>query len=217
MLNPYFNISYAAPYRYDTIRETDLSKKIFSVLLSIKEDRVPWISSLIQRMIERKLHEDIFSSFFGANVVLVPVPGHGVTVNEKTFTWPSRSICSELQKNKLAGSYVELVKRVQTVNKSATSKSYERPSPNIHYDSIEIQEPRLVAIPGDTILLVDDVITRGSTILGVARRIREALPNHKIMAFGLVLPAADKNIKSLNHPQVGIVRVDTEGRPIREP
>ena len=58
-----------------------------------------------------------------------------------------------------------------------------RPLAREHYDTVEIIEPMHEI--GD-IILVDDVVTSGATILGVASKLAERFPDSEIKAFAAV-------------------------------
>jgi adenine/guanine phosphoribosyltransferase-like PRPP-binding protein len=54
---------------------------------------------------------------------------------------------------------------------------------NLHYESFFIERP---AVPPETIVLIDDVVTKGRTLLAAASRVHEAFPGAQIRAFALV-------------------------------
>ncbi len=64
--------------------------------------------------------------------------------------------------------------------KSATSKAEERPKAVEHYHSIEVQT---IFPEPEEILLIDDVVTRGATIVGAANKLHDAFPRAHIRAF----------------------------------
>jgi adenine/guanine phosphoribosyltransferase-like PRPP-binding protein len=68
-------------------------------------------------------------------------------------------------------------------SESPTASNAERPTVKQHYDSFAAVRP---ALAPERIVLVDDVITKGRTILAAATRLHEALPNADIRAFALV-------------------------------
>jgi orotate phosphoribosyltransferase len=55
-------------------------------------------------------------------------------------------------------------------------------------------------------VLIDDVITRGRTLLAAAARVREALPGAKIRAFALLRTMGFSGIKNLLEPCRGEIR-----------
>jgi phosphoribosylpyrophosphate synthetase len=55
--------------------------------------------------------------------------------------------------------------------------------PRDHYESIAVTP---MVVDREELCLVDDVVTKGATLLAAATRLREAYPNAKIVAFALV-------------------------------
>jgi hypothetical protein len=85
------------------------------------------------------------------------------------------------------------------VRKSAFATAGERPSVHEHYASFAVErapsDPAPIgsgAIPGEygaaglRLTLVDDVVTRGRTLLAAAVRLREAFPTADVRAFALL-------------------------------
>jgi len=69
------------------------------------------------------------------------------------------------------------------VPKSAFAATGLRPKPLDHYASIAVTP---MVADRDELCLVDDVVTKGATLLAAATRLHEAYPNAKIVAFALV-------------------------------
>lgn len=100
------------------------------------------------------------------------------------------------------------------VPKSAFAAPGERPSLDTHYTSFEcatslIQPPHIT--------LVDDVVTKGRTLLAAARRIREAFPNSDVKAFALIrYLGLALDIDSFREPVLGEIRIEDDDT-LREP
>src|SRR5262249_43827658 len=71
------------------------------------------------------------------------------------------------------------------VRKSATALNADRPSVRQHYESFAVAGRWSVGAP-QRIVIVDDVITKGRTILAAAIRLHEAFPNTDRRAFALI-------------------------------
>jgi adenine/guanine phosphoribosyltransferase-like PRPP-binding protein len=105
--------------------------------------------------------------------------------------------------------------RVKPVPKAAFSVPADRPTPLVHYESTVVQG--LLSEP-DEIVLVDDIVTRGATLLGVANRLADAYPKTFIRAF-----AAMRTISSPNEfekeydPCKGTIELRPQGDTLRRP
>ena len=67
----------------------------------------------------------------------------------------------------------ECLKRVFPLRKSATSSAGDRPKADEHYASLEVQK---ILFEPKEILLIDDIVTRGATILGAANKLIDVFP-----------------------------------------
>ena len=104
---------------------------------------------------------------------------------------------------------------------SAQKKAADRADPPLHYASLGIGEPTLLGVR--KITLVDDVVTRGSTIMGAAARILETWPDARIQAFAVARVDSEQeltNVKEMLDLALDEVRYDPsaghlERRPLR--
>jgi len=135
-------------------------------------------------------------------VVLVPVPGSAPSAGAP---WAAERLAIALTGVGLAGAVLVCLQRRFAVRKSATAFSGERPTVREHYDSF-VATDRSPHQPR-RILLVDDVVTKGRTLLAAAARLHEAFPDADVRAFALVrtmgfLPQLDH----LLEPCEGVIR-----------
>jgi hypothetical protein len=123
----------------------------------------------------------LLAGFIGASDVLVPVPG--CAPSKTGGLWAAEHLAVALANEGLGGAAWPGLRRVHPVRKSATAAPGERPTVSLHYESFLIEQP---AIPPERIVLVDDVVTKGRTLLAAASRLQEAFPDAQIRAFALV-------------------------------
>ena len=167
---------------YATRAETSDAIRIRNIVLFIKRDQLqpetrrPYAELVVERMasaLRSPLRE-----LFSGDTFLIPVPGAGLT-RPKTV-WPALSICEALRTTGLGASVTTVLRRVRAVPKSAGSQN--RPSLHDHYESFAVQgtldRPK-------SIVLVDDVVTSGTTLMAGARRLNEAFSGAVITAFAL--------------------------------
>jgi predicted amidophosphoribosyltransferase len=149
---------------------------------------------------------------FGAAPLLVPVPRSSRPVDGGI--WPAYNIASALVANGIGAAVLPCLQRTKAIPKSAFAASGSRPKPLDHYDSIAAAT--MVADRRD-LCLVDDVITKGATLLAAASRLLETYPNANIVAFALVrtLGFVD-DIERIVEPAVGTITLRGD-EAFREP
>jgi hypothetical protein len=150
---------------------------------------------------------------FGGRVVLVPVPGSAPV---QSAAWVGERLAWCLKEIGLAAEVWPVLRRRHPVRKSAFAAAGERPTVLEHYASFALWgkapiDPYRLAGKRDEsglqLTLVDDVITRGRTMIAAARRLREAFPVAQIRAFALVRTLRpDEMLRQVFDPCEGEVR-----------
>lgn len=106
------------------------------------------------------------------------------------------------------------LERIQAVPKAAFAAAGERPTAVEQYGTIECR--RSIPLP-PAILLVDDIVTKGSTLLGSASRLGEAFPAASLAAFAAMRTLGlQPDIEELVAPCIGIISAagnDADRRP----
>jgi predicted amidophosphoribosyltransferase len=122
------------------------------------------------------------AGFFGPTVTLVPAPRSSPL--EPGWLWPAERICREMVAAGLAKDVLPCLKRTRKVPKSASASRGERPTAQTHLESMEIDVPSLLG--PSSVTVVDDVVTKGATLLACASHVRKSLPEIPVHVFGLV-------------------------------
>lgn len=139
----------------------------------------------------------LFRDMLGPEVALVPVPRSPPGV--KDMLWPALRICEELRERGLGEDVERLLERHRAVAKSAlTSRGAERPSPDEHEASL-----RCVSVLKQArghITIVDDVVTRGSTLLGCAWTLARCFPDATIRALAVVRTMSGHEVEEILAP-----------------
>jgi len=133
------------------------------------------------RVRQQATDSPLLADFFGATDILVPVPGSAPSV--AGGSWVARQLAIALINEGLGGAEWSGLRRVRAVHKSATAAPGERPTVKLHYESFCIER---AATPPEGIVLIDDVVTKGRTLLAAASRVHEAFPGAQVRAFALV-------------------------------
>ena len=171
-----------------------------------------WIARTIQENRERLP----FASFFQKDTVLVPVPSSSLM--QRDSLWVPSRIANALAKNGSGKEVIPFLTRETPVNKAAWSKASERPKVKVHLATMSVQG-RISEPPPSQILLVDDIVTRGATLLGAANKIVEVLPRAQVYAFAAMRTISDSSdFETLFKPVLGSIQYrprteDTLRRP----
>lgn len=153
------------------------------------------------------------------DVLLVPVPRSApFPPGRANGLWVPQRICEELLRAGFGSRMEPLLVRHTAVPKSAFASRVDRPGVAIHHASFRVAA-RLVDRTA-RITLIDDVITKGSTLLAGASRLAEAYPAATIRAFALVRtmspttsPYSRRRFRSLVDPTCSrITLTDLEAR-----
>ena len=141
------------------------------------------------------------AGFFLADDVLVPVPR---SATKTGGTWAAAELARALVRAGVGGAIWPGLHRISSVCKSATARKGCRPSVARHFDSFRLDPPE---IRPQRVIVIDDVITRGRTLLAAAARVREALPDTPIRTFALLRTMAPiSDLTNLLDPCRGEIR-----------
>ncbi len=141
------------------------------------------------------------AALFAPGAILVPVPG---SARSGAAPWAALRLAVALSEVGFALRIWTGLRRRYPVTKSATAPSTARPTVHQHYDSFAALPP---AMPIRRIVLIDDVITKGRTLLAAAARLRTELPYCEIQAFALIRTQGFvPHIEHLTEPCHGVVR-----------
>ncbi len=213
MKNLLYEVPYATFANYSPRGTSDLSKKSRSVCSGVKAANLNLLNNIIQRLQKPECKEIV--SFLTSDRVLVPIPGSAPR-KTKDSVWPPSMIAHHLVAEGYGSEVREILQRVSAVPKSAFAAPGERPSVQVHIESMEVNKELL---PLEKITLIDDVITRGRTSFAAAQKIHEAFPKADIKIFSVIrTQGLIPNITELVDPSVGSVIFNkTSGDVDRQP
>ena len=127
------------------------------------------------------LEQSPLQSLLGSDVTLVPMPR--CSPSRQNAIWPSRILVQSLLECGLGRDWQPLLQRQSAVQRSATAPAGERPDPKDHYDSFRVSN---LTSPPRAITVVDDVVTRGATMVGAVSRLRETFRDVPVRGFAFV-------------------------------
>jgi predicted amidophosphoribosyltransferase len=97
--------------------------------------------------------------------------------------WPALALARGLKELGIPARVWPGLRRTIAVRKSATAAAGARPTTREHYESFSFSKP---CEQLSKVILVDDVITKGRTLLAAAGRVRDVLPHADVRAFALI-------------------------------
>ncbi len=132
-------------------------------------------------ILAQRITKTSLQGLLGPDVMLVPVPKSSLSLSGSL--WVPQRIADALVEIGLGNGAFPILERIRFVLKAAFSAPKQRPKAIDHYETIDVH-PQLE--PMERIVLVDDVITRGATMLGAASRLAEAYPEAEIRSFAMI-------------------------------
>lgn len=147
----------------------------------LKEGDARFMRNYAERVRKQMADSPRLAGFLSPADVLVPVPGAVPRSDARRYA--ASRLAEALLQQGLGCNTWNGLKRVRQVQKSSTAPWLARPSVALHYESFSIDA--LPYAPG-RLVLVDDVITKGRTLLAAALRMHEAFPGANIRAFALL-------------------------------
>jgi hypothetical protein len=197
-------VTFASCYVYSPCGSCAISERsrILRALIKAGNDRL--IFKYASRVRQQARELPPLTGYFDASDVLVPVPGseprhsNAVSVTEH--------LAAALVREGLGQAAWAGLRRVRAVGKSATAAPGGRPTVAKHYDSFAVEcTDSLCESPH--LVLIDDVVTKGRTLLAAATRLQEAFPCARVRAFALLRTMGlVPEVNQLLDPCVGEIR-----------
>ena len=153
------------------------------------------------------------SDTFDAEAILVPVPRN--KPRKAGALWPAMRIAEDLLRHGLGRDVRPLLERRAPIEKSALRRvGSKRPTPEDHIRTIRVVDA--LQVSARRIVLVDDVVTRGATLLGCASLLVRLLSGIEIRAFAAVRTMSGLEVDGMLAPVTGVITY-ANGRLHREP
>ena len=167
----------------------------------VKSSHPFWLPRYAGFVYRSSLRDRQLAELFAPNTVLVPVPG---SARSGAAPWAAFRLAVALSEVGFALRIWPGLRRQYSVTKSATAPSAARPTVHQHHDSFAVMR---TTVAMRRIVLIDDVITKGRTLLAAAARLRGELPYAEIRAFALIRTQGfAQHIEHLTERCHGVVR-----------
>lgn len=202
---------------YSPRGQTEISRQSRVVRDQIKLNRMigdpPRRAALVvARRLADVLESTRLAVLFRAVDTAIPVPRSSPLV--QGGLWPAQELALALRAVGLVPRVDPILERVVSVRKSAFSAPGERASPREHFESFSTGQQRTA---GGRVLLIDDFVTKGATLMAAAARLRADRPGIDVRAFAAVRTLGLRpEIERIEEPCVGTIRLVNE-QAVRKP
>jgi len=202
------NLEFGAFLVYPPRPEDPYGHAIRNFILGLKEDRVLRGVSSSQHVAARMAQREDAAELrdFLAGAVLVPAP-KSAPLTESGALWASFRIATALHERAIGASVAPIVLRTSAVRPSHLAEGPERPWPDQHRASLRVERDLPIGFNG-RIAIVDDVVTRGSTLLGCAIAVGESYPEASVVGFAVARTLKREEAMPSDAVQPVIGRID---------
>ena len=150
-----------------------------------------------------------FKGVFGPDATLVPVPRSAPRRTEDTL-WPGLSLANVLHEHGLGRDVQQLLLRTEAVPKAHGSAGGERPTISTLSRSLRWRGD--LGSDLERVVLVDDVVTRGTTFLSARDVIHSVQPGLKVQGFAAIRTMSFDVVETPVDPVRGTITVVSDER-----
>lgn len=202
-----FGSLWAYSPRGSTLDERRSRTMVYNLKQDIKRQDGLLMSEYVANGIKNDLKKLPFADFFNARPIIIPTPNSSLT--KANTLWVSQHLATAFVKYGLGEQVSSCLHRTKSIRKSHTSSNKDRPKAQEHYDSMSVQKE--LSEPTE-ILLVDDIITRGATLIGAANKLADAFPTANIRVFAIIKTISDSShFNKIYDPCVGEITLRNDG------
>lgn len=205
-------LPFAACYVYSPVGASDAAARSRLLRSLLKARSASWIASCARRVQREARSGGPLAGFFDPADVLVPVPGSAPSSANDSV---AALLAAQLVRFGLGSRVWCALERIAAVPKSACAPHGNRPSVTGHFESLAVATSECPTFPRLT--LVDDVVTKGRTLLAAAMRLHAAHPLVTVRGFALLRTMGLRSdIERLLDPCIGVIHLQ-RGDARRQP
>lgn len=185
------------------------------IVTNTKTGRLGFFKNCLNGMVIDNTAETL-SCFIPSTATLVPIPRSAPLV--VGAQWPSLEICKILQSLAYGQSIKPLLSRIRSVPKAAfQSTAEQRPSVQLHYETIQYKDEELFSSEMSQIILVDDVITQGRIAYACYKIIKEHHPQVPVSLFCVIRSMSFQELTNCYNPKSGAITYNEDsGKTIHQ-
>ena len=206
-------LKYGSYCNYSPRGISEISRQSQRLCNRVKRNNPPDTYQKATKHLLENIEAGCLREYLTSEVILVPVPSSSPLHEPKSF-WSSRELARSMVEAGLGKEVIVALERVKAVPKSAFALPGERPSIRDHLESLEVVK----SIPeGTSVVLVDDILTKGATMFSCASLLSENVRRLTLHAFALIRTQGfvDEISKTID-PSVGLIDF-RENEIFREP
>jgi predicted amidophosphoribosyltransferase len=173
-------LAFASCYVYSPGGEGAICERSRLLRALLKEGDAHFMVKYARRVQQQAERCPQLAGFFRDTDVLVPVPRSST---KACGTWVAADLALALVHEGLGVMAWPGLHRACAVSKSSTAARGARPTVSCHFESFLVER---ASVDPASVVLIDDVITKGRTLLAAAARVRETFPHAQIRAFALL-------------------------------
>ena len=158
--------------------------------------------------------DSTFLRFFDPEGTLIPVPPSSPARTADTL-WPGLGIAESLLAQGLGGQVSKLLARSTPVAKAHEQPADNRPKFEELVDSLEWRGDLGIDIA--RVILVDDVVTRGTTFLSAREAITRIQPSLDVVGFAAIRTMSFEPVTHPLDPVTGTISLGANGWGVRNP
>ena len=197
-------LSFASCYVYSPGAECASSQRSRVRCSMLKSGDQRFLRICAERVRQHACGQSVLLDYFDPSDILVPIPS---SEPRRTAAMSATDLLAEALIRAGLGQRVWAgLVRVHSVRKSATAPHGLRPTVQDHYASFLIDRPEDFSQSGQ-FLLIDDVVTKGRTLMAAAMRMHESFPSVRIRAFAMLRTLGTApGVSRMLDPCVGQIR-----------
>ena len=183
MLRGRYRLSFAACYVYSPSGEGQAARRSRLLCGRLKRCRPGWLQFFAARVGAECQRPGRLAGLFPPTTILVPIPQN--PRHPREAPWVTYQLACQLQQRGLASHVWPVLAHRRSIAPSAHCHRWQRPSVLEHWQALGCDAIAPPAAAQLRVVLIDDVVSRGRTLLAAALRLHGHFPQASISAFAL--------------------------------